>query len=109
MDEERLFARLARFVDDGELSASGPGEPCPHRELNKLEFREPVKFQLEFLFVRNPNLLCNGCLPLVQDFKYSEKTLWVPVPPKKLLCAINIFASSSGRGQTVNSDNYRMC
>lgn len=44
--------------------------------LNKLEFREPVKFQVEFLFVRNPDLLGNGRLPLVvQDFKYSEKPL----------------------------------
>ena len=41
--------------------------------LNKLEFREPVKFVIEFLFVRNPDLLGNGRLPLVvQDFKYKE-------------------------------------
>lgn len=44
--------------------------------VNKLEFREPVKFQVEFLFIRNPDLLGNGRLPLVvQDFKYSEKPL----------------------------------
>ncbi len=41
-----------------------------------MEFREPVKFQIEFLFVRNPDLLGNGRLPLVvQDFKYDEKPL----------------------------------
>ncbi len=41
-----------------------------------MEFREPVKFQIEFLFVRNPDLLGNGRLPLVvQDFKYSEHPL----------------------------------
>lgn len=44
--------------------------------VNKLEFREPVKFQIEFLFIRNPDLLGNGRLPLVvQDFKYTEQPL----------------------------------
>ena len=44
--------------------------------VNKLEFREPVKFQIELLFIRNPDLLGNGRLPLVvQDFKYSESLL----------------------------------
>jgi len=41
-----------------------------------MEFREPVKFQTEFLFIRNPDFLGNGRLSLVvQDFKYSEKPL----------------------------------
>ena len=44
--------------------------------VNQLEFREPVKFQTEFLFIRNPDLLANGRLPLVvQDFTYTEKPL----------------------------------
>ena len=44
--------------------------------VNKLEFREPVKFQIELLLLRNPDLLGNGRLPLVvQDFKYSETPL----------------------------------
>jgi hypothetical protein len=44
--------------------------------VNKLEFREPVKFTVEFLFIRNPDLLANGRLPLVvQDFKYKESPL----------------------------------
>ena len=44
--------------------------------LNKMEFREPVKFTIEFLFIRNPDLLGNGRLPLVvQDFKYKESPL----------------------------------
>jgi hypothetical protein len=44
--------------------------------VNRLEFREPVKFTIEFLFIRNPDLLANGRLPLVvQDFKYTEKAL----------------------------------
>jgi len=44
--------------------------------VKKLEFREPVKFTVEFLFIRNPDLLGNGRLPLVvQDFKYSEVPL----------------------------------
>ena len=44
--------------------------------LNKLEFREPMKFQIELLFIRNPDLLGNGRLPLVvQDFKYKEEPL----------------------------------
>ena len=47
--------------------------PAP---VNKLEFREPVKFQIELLFIRNPDLLGNGRLPfVVQDFKYSETPL----------------------------------
>jgi hypothetical protein len=44
--------------------------------LNKMEFREPAKFSMEFLFIRNPDLLGNGRLPLVvQDFKYNEAPL----------------------------------
>jgi hypothetical protein len=44
--------------------------------VNAMEFREPVKFQIEFLFIRNPDLLGNGRLPLVvQDFKYTETPL----------------------------------
>ena len=44
--------------------------------LNGMEFREPVKFSMEFLFIRNPDLLGNGRLPLVvQDFKYKETPL----------------------------------
>lgn len=44
--------------------------------LKGMEFREPVKLQIEFLFIRNPDLLGNGRLPLVvQDFTYTEKPL----------------------------------
>jgi hypothetical protein len=44
--------------------------------VKSMEFREPVKFQIEFLFIRNPDLLGNGRLPLVvQDFTYTEKPL----------------------------------
>ena len=44
--------------------------------VNKLEFREPVKFLTECLFIRNPDFLGNGRLPLVvQDFKYTETPL----------------------------------
>lgn len=44
--------------------------------LKGMEFREPVRFQIEFLFIRNLDLLGNGRLPLVvQDFKYSETAL----------------------------------
>jgi hypothetical protein len=44
--------------------------------VNKLEFREPVKFQIELLFIRNPDLLGNGRLPLVvQDLKFQEAPL----------------------------------
>jgi hypothetical protein len=44
--------------------------------LKGLEFREPAMFNIEFLFIRNPDLLGNGRLPLVvQDFKYSEAPL----------------------------------
>ena len=48
----------------------------PHRHAQQMEFREPVKFSMEFLFIRNPDLLGNGRLPLVvQDFKYKETPL----------------------------------
>lgn len=44
--------------------------------VNQLEFREGAKFEVEFLFIRNPDLIGNGRLPLVvQDFKYSEAPL----------------------------------
>ncbi len=44
--------------------------------LKGMEFREPVKFRIDFLFIRNPDLLGNGRLPLVvQDFKYQEVPL----------------------------------
>jgi hypothetical protein len=44
--------------------------------LKNMEFRETLKFQIEFLFIRNPDLLGNGRLPLVvQNFKYSEFAL----------------------------------
>jgi hypothetical protein len=44
--------------------------------VKKLELREPVKFQTEFLFIRNSDLLGNGRLPLVvQDFNYTETLL----------------------------------
>ncbi len=41
-----------------------------------MEFREPATVGIEFLFIRNPDLLGNGRLPLVvQDFTYTEKPL----------------------------------
>ena len=44
--------------------------------LNKIEFREVAKFKITFFFVRNPDLMSNGRLPLVvQDFKYEEHSL----------------------------------
>jgi hypothetical protein len=44
--------------------------------LNKIEFREVAKFKITFFFVRNPDLMGNGRLPLVvQDFKYEEHSL----------------------------------
>lgn len=44
--------------------------------VNQLEFREPVRFTVEFFFIRNPELLANGRLPLVvQNFQYKETPL----------------------------------
>ncbi len=44
--------------------------------LNKIEFREVAKFKITFFFVRNPDLMGNGRLPLVvQDFNYEEHPL----------------------------------
>ena len=71
-----------RKISDGSgksfeaVSVRAEGNLVRTGTVNKLEFREPVKFQTEFLFIRNPDLLGNGRLPLVvQDFKYSETPL----------------------------------
>lgn len=41
--------------------------------VQNIEFREPANFTLEILFIKNPNLIENGMLPLVVSrFKYSE-------------------------------------
>jgi hypothetical protein len=41
--------------------------------INNIEFREPANFTLELLFLKNPNLIENGLLPLVvRNFKYNE-------------------------------------
>ena len=40
---------------------------------NNIEFREPANFTIELLFIKNPNLIDNGMLPLVvRNFKYNE-------------------------------------
>ena len=42
--------------------------------IHNIEFREPANFTLELLFIKNPNLIENGMLPLVvKSFKYNEK------------------------------------
>jgi len=71
-----------RKINDGAgksyeaVSVRAEGNLIRTGTVNKLEFREPAKFQIEFLFIRNPDLLGNGRLPLVvQDFKYSETPL----------------------------------
>lgn len=71
-----------RKINDGAgksyeaVSVRAEGNLIRTGTLNKLEFREPVKFQVEFLFIRNPDLLGNGRLPLVvQDFNYTEQPL----------------------------------
>ena len=71
-----------RKINDGAgksyeaVSVRAEGNLVRTGTLKGLEFREPVKFQIEFLFVRNPDLLGNGRLPLVvQDFKYTEAPL----------------------------------
>ena len=41
--------------------------------VNGIEFREPADFTIELLFIKNPNLLDNGMLPLVvKTFRYDE-------------------------------------
>jgi len=69
-----------RKISDGSgksyeaVSVRAEGNLVRTGTVNNLEFREPVKFQTEFLFIRNPDLLGNGRLPLVvQDFKYTEQ------------------------------------
>ena len=71
-----------RKINDGAgksyeaVSVRAEGNLVRTGTVKNLEFREPVKFQIEFLFIRNPDLLGNGRLPLVvQDFKYTEQPL----------------------------------
>lgn len=71
-----------RKINDGAgksyeaVSVRAEGNLVRTGTVKSMEFREPVKFQIEFLFVRNPDLLGNGRLPLVvQDFKYTEQPL----------------------------------
>lgn len=41
--------------------------------INNIEFREPANFTIELIFLKNPNLIDNGMLPLVvRNFKYNE-------------------------------------
>jgi len=71
-----------RKINDGAgksseaVSVRAEGNLVRTGTIKNLEFREPVKFHTEFLFIRNPDLLGNGRFPLVvQDFKYSEMAL----------------------------------
>jgi hypothetical protein len=71
-----------RKINDGAgksyeaVSVRAEGNLIRTGTVKNLEFREPARFQIEFLFIRNPDLLGNGRLPLVvQDFTYSEKPL----------------------------------
>ena len=58
------------------VSVKAEGNLVRTGTIKGMEFREPSKFQIDFLFIRNPDLLGNGRLPLVvQDFTYSEKPL----------------------------------
>lgn len=44
--------------------------------LKGIEFREPATFQVNFLFIRNPDLLANGRLPLVvYHLEFKETAL----------------------------------
>ena len=44
--------------------------------IRDLEFREPAKFQMELVLIRNPNLLQGGMLPLVvYQLNYKEQLL----------------------------------
>lgn len=78
----RIDVLNTRKINDGAgqsyeaVTVRAEGNLLRTGSVNKLEFREPVKFQTEFLFIRNPDLLGNGRLPLVvQDFTYTEKPL----------------------------------
>jgi hypothetical protein len=71
-----------RKINDGAgksyeaVSVKAEGNLVRTGTVKGMEFREPAKFQIEFLFIRNPDLLGNGRLPLVvQDFTYTEKPL----------------------------------
>lgn len=44
--------------------------------LHNIAFHEPYSFEMELVFVRNPNILGNGMLPLaLYDIRYAEKDL----------------------------------
>jgi hypothetical protein len=73
---EFVVARLIERSYNEAVNVRARGNLIRTGTVNKLEFREPVKFQIELLFIRNPDLLGNGRLPLVvQDLNYKEAPL----------------------------------
>ncbi|MBM3610959.1 MAG: hypothetical protein FJX18_05500 [Alphaproteobacteria bacterium] len=44
--------------------------------LHNILFHEPYSFEMELIFLRNPNILSNGMLPLaLYDIRYTEKEI----------------------------------
>jgi hypothetical protein len=69
--------------------------------LDKLEFRGPVKFQLEFISVAEiPNLPGNASPARSAGFKYSEKALEAfPRSSKATPCTQSTFSRGTQKGE----------
>ena len=71
LETRRIDAKDKRTYDAVVIRAQGT--LLRTGTVNNIEFREPANFSVEFLFLKNPNLIENGLLPLVvRNFKYSE-------------------------------------
>jgi hypothetical protein len=74
VETRRIDARDRRTYDAVLIRAAGG--LIRTGTVNGIEFREPANFTIEFLFIKNPNLIDNGLLPLVvSTFKYNETKL----------------------------------
>ena len=74
VETRRIDARDRRTYDAVLIRAAGG--LIRTGTVNGIEFREPANFTVEFLFIKNSNLIDNGLLPLVvSTFKYNETKL----------------------------------
>lgn len=63
LESKRLQDKSGKTFEALQVRASG--NLIRTGTLRGIEFREPAAFDVEFLFIRNPDLLANGRLPLV--------------------------------------------
>jgi hypothetical protein len=71
LETRRIDAKDAHTYEAVLIRASG--SLVRTGTINNIEFREPANFMIELLFIKNPNMIDNGMLPLVvRNFTYNE-------------------------------------